>query len=147
MRFMESSPNQWLTVPNPGPKLWRKADLSAFSERPKSRSSWQGTATGHTLGRLIEREGICPCCRTSRPPTNQCALPLGTTSSIMIFLNFGHVQRQIAKLFVGRSHTRITAHKLVLEPLEKRELLDGSPLVNAQSTTQQLFVESLFKGL
>ena len=65
----------------------------------------------------------------------------------MLSLNLDRLQRRLLQIFSGRPLTRTNARLLYLESLEKRELLDGAPLVNAQSTTQQLFVESLFESL
>jgi Domain of unknown function (DUF4214) len=99
------------------------------------------------MGRLVAREGIRPCCRVSRPPTNQRAFLFGTSTSIMRYLNLESLQQRLLQIFTDRTLTRINPRLLYLEPLEHRELLDGAPLVNAQSTTQQLFVESLFEGM
>jgi hypothetical protein len=50
---------------------------------------------------------------------------------------------------VAKKHSRPPSGsgRPLLEPLEQRDLLDGTPLVNAQSTTAQLFIEGIFEGL
>ena len=65
----------------------------------------------------------------------------------MFSMNLERLQRRLLQIFTCRPLTRINTRLLNLEPLEKRELLNGAPLVTAQSTTQQLFVESLFESL
>ena len=65
----------------------------------------------------------------------------------MIALNSRLSPRRFLQLFFGCPKTRTYANRLLLEPLENRDLLNGTPLVNSQSSTQALYVEGLFETL
>jgi hypothetical protein len=65
----------------------------------------------------------------------------------MIAQTFRRFRRNLLPLIFGRPQTRTYARPPLLEQLENRELLNGTPLVNAQSSTPELFVESLFESL
>jgi hypothetical protein len=65
----------------------------------------------------------------------------------MTFLNLFSNSRRANRTRSYRPNSRKNAYVPALESLERREVLDGMPFLNARSSTQQLFVESLFEGL